>query len=79
MRGRGVGYAKVSVNAANCIISFFFLLLLKEVGGAFTCFSFALINVGAIFFTKAYIPQIEQGAEDVTGKTRLTPDKIGPT
>lgn len=58
IRGRGVGYAKVSVNAANCIISFLFLLLLKAVGGAFTGFSFAPINVGAIFFTKAYIPQI---------------------
>ena len=64
------------MNAANFIISLLFLPLLNAVGGAVTFFIFALINVGAVFFTKAFIPetrgksleQIEQEARARTAK-----------
>ena len=76
VRGKGVGYANVAMNAANFIISLLFLPLLNAVGGAVTFFIFALINVGAVFFTKAFIPetrgksleQIEQEARARTAK-----------
>lgn len=57
VRGRGMGLSVLAMNIANFVISLLFLPVLQSVGGTFTFWGFALINVGCFIFAYYLIPE----------------------
>lgn len=57
VRAKGVGYANISMNIANFLLSLVFPVLLSLIGGSGTFFVFAAINVACFVFTKVMVPE----------------------
>lgn len=57
VRGKGMGYANVAMNATNFVISLFFPVVLDAIGGAASFLIFAAINVISLIFTRKMVPE----------------------